>query len=47
MREVETAKTRTFKEDLLSNSEFQGMFDNFYFNIDVEVALDRKAKKKE
>ena len=37
-------KQLKFKEELLEDAAFQSLFDNFYFNIDTEIELERKLR---
>jgi hypothetical protein len=41
---TKTCKTDEFNQELLENAQFQALFDDFYFNIDTEVNLERKVK---
>ena len=43
----DTVKTRKFKEQLLNDAQFQDLFENFYFNIDTEINLERKLRNLE
>jgi len=42
--DLDTAIQRQYNADLLVNADFQSLFDDFYFNIDNEIALERLVK---